>query len=145
MNHEQHERPPLTTISTAGTYKLKLVKPKFEKIKIWEDGTASVRLFFVDEMGNCLSKSYGTKYTKALAMLIGKMTGAFAAEIRMDATAAELMQYLEPACGLTASIGVEPTHTGDWEGRPQYKYKLTFPKGSVKPTITDAPVSDPPF
>ena len=88
-----NDRPPLTSISQNGTYKLKLIKPKFDKIKAWDDGTVSCRLFFVDDKGYCLSKSYGTKWTKPLAMLIGKFSGKFTEELRIDATPAEFMQY----------------------------------------------------
>ena len=53
----QNDRPPLKSIEVNGTYKLKLIKPKFEKVKHNEDGTSSARLFFLDDQGNCLSKS----------------------------------------------------------------------------------------
>ncbi len=71
MTTENNDRPPLTSISTNGTYKLKLIKPKFEKVKQWEDGTTSARLFFVDDKGFCLTKNFSSKYGKALAMLTG--------------------------------------------------------------------------
>ena len=40
-----NDRPPLKSIEVNGTYKLKLIKPKFEKVKHNEDGTSSTRLF----------------------------------------------------------------------------------------------------
>ena len=141
----ENNRVPLTSISTNGTYKLKLIKPKFEKVKQWEDGTTSCRLFFVDDKGFCLSKNFSSKYGKALAMLVGKFSGTFTEEIRMDATPAEFMQYVEPACGKTCLIGVEAIPNGEWNGKPQFKYKLTFPKGSQKPVVQDAPPENPPF
>lgn len=137
-----NDRPPLTSISQNGTYKLKLIKPKFEKVKAWEDGTVSCRLFFVDDKGYCLSKSYGTKWTKPLAMLIGKFSGKFTEELRIDATPAEFMQYIEPACGKTCLVGVEAVENGEYNGKPQYKYKLTYPKGSQKPVVNDLPNPD---
>ena len=137
-----NDRPPLTSISQNGTYKLKLIKPKFDKIKAWDDGTVSCRLFFVDDKGYCLSKSYGTKWTKPLAMLIGKFSGKFTEELRIDATPAEFMQYIEPACGKTCLIGVEAVENGEYNGKPQYKYKLTYPKGSQKPVVNDLPNPD---
>ena len=137
-----NDRPPLTSISRNGTYKLKLIKPKFDKIKAWDDGTVSCRLFFVDDKGYCLSKSYGTKWTKPLAMLIGKFSGKFTEELRIDATPAEFMQYIEPACGKTCLIGVEAVENGEYNGKPQYKYKLTYPKGSQKPVVNDLPNPD---
>jgi len=135
-----NERPPLTNISTNGTYKLKLIRPKgTDKVKVWEDGTASARLFFVDDKGFCLSKNFSTKYGKALAMLVGKFSGKFTSEIRMDATPAEYLQYLEPACGQTLLVGVECEANGEYNGKAQYKYKLSFPKGSQKPVVNDLP------
>jgi hypothetical protein len=138
MTTENNDRPPLTSISTNGTYRLKLIKPKFEKVKVWEDGTTSARLFFVDDKGFCLSKNFSSKYGKALAMLVGKFSGKFTAEIRLDATPAEYLEYISPACGQTILVGVEVEQNGEWQGKPQFKYKLTYPKGSAKPTVPDA-------
>lgn len=138
----QNDRPPLTSISTNGTYKLKLIKPKFEKIRAWDDGTVSCRLFFVDDKGFCLSKNFSSKYGKALAMLVGKFSGKFTDEIRLDATPAEFLQYITPACGQTILVGVEAEPSGEYNGRPQYKYKLTYPKGSQKPTVPDSDRSE---
>mgnify|MGYP000120417187 CR=1 FL=1 len=135
-----NDRPPLTSISTNGTYRLKLIRPKgTDKVKVWEDGTASCRLFFVDDKGFCLSKNFSSKYGKALAMLVGKFSGKFTEEIRPDATSAEFLQYLAPACGQTILVGVEVEENGEYNGKPQYKYKLTYPKGSQKPTVQDNP------
>ena len=145
MNQPNNDRPALKSIEVSGTYKLKLIKPKFEKVKHNEDGTSSARLFFLDDQGNCLSKSYGSKYAKPLAMLVGKFAGKFTEEIRLDATPAEFLQYIEPACGKTCLIGVEAIPNGEWNGKPQFKYKLTFPKGSQKPVIQEAPPENPPF
>jgi hypothetical protein len=135
MNPPNNERPPLKSIEVTGTYKLKLIKPKFEKVRQYDDGTTSARLFFMDDNGNCLSKSYGTKYPKALAMLVGKFSGSFTKEIRLDATPAEFIEYVTPACGVTCTIGVEVTPNGEWNGKPQFKYKLSFPRGSQQPTV----------
>jgi len=142
MTTENNDRPPLTSISTNGTYRLKLIKPKFEKVKVWEDGTASARLFFVDDKGFCLTKNFSSKYGKALAMLVGKFSGKYTNEIRLDATPAEFMEYISPACGQTILVGVEVEANGEWQGKPQYKYKLTYPKGSQKPTVQDNPPSE---
>ena len=145
MTTENNDRPPLTSISTNGTYKLKLIKPKFEKVKVWEDGTCSARLFFVDHNGFCLSKNFSTKYGKALAMLVGKYSGTHMKEIRLDATAAEYLEYISPACGQTIHVGVEVSQAKDKEGNfkfyneePVWAYKMTYPKGSHKPVVPDA-------
>lgn len=136
----QNEKTPLTDISQSGTYKLKLIRPKgTEKVKVWDDGTVSCRLFFVDDKGFCLSKNFSSKYGKALAMLVGKFSGKFTNEIRLDATPAEFMEYISPACGQTILVGVEVEPNGEWQGKPQYKYKMTYPKGSQKPTVQDNP------
>jgi hypothetical protein len=137
MNPPNHERPPLKSIETSGTYQLRLVKPKLEKVRQYEDGTTSARLFFVDENGNCLSKSYGTKYGKALAMLVGKVSGKYTKEIRLDATPAEFIEYVSPACGIQCPMAVEVTPNGEWQGKPQFKYKLNFPRGSEKPVVAN--------
>ena len=141
MTTENNDRPPLTSISTNGTYKLKLIKPKFEKVKVWEDGTCSARLFFVDDKGFCLSKNFSSKYGKALAMLVGKFSGKYTNEIRLDATAAEYLEYISPACGQTILVGVECEANGEYNGKPQYKYKMTYPKGTQKPVVDDTPDS----
>jgi hypothetical protein len=146
MNPQNYERPPLKSIEVSGTYKLKLIKPKFEKVKQYEDGTTSARLFFMDDAGNCLSKSYGTKYGKSLAMLVGKFSGKFTEELRLDATPAEYLQYIAPACGQTTIVGVECEANGEYNGKPQYKYKMMYSKGSQKPVINNIDLSDaPPF
>jgi hypothetical protein len=133
-----NERQPLTNISTNGTYRLKLIRPKgTDKVKVWEDGTCSARLFFVDDKGFCLSKNFSSKYGKALAMLVGKFSGKFTNEIRLDATPAEYLQYIDGACGQTILVGVECEANGEYNGKPQYKYKLTYPKGSQKPTVAN--------
>jgi hypothetical protein len=141
-----NDRPPLTSISTNGSYMLKLIKPKFEKIKVWEDGTVSARLFFVDDKGFCLSKNFSSKYGKALAMLVGKFSGKYTKEIRLDATPAEYLEYISPACGQTTIVGVECEPNGEFNGKPQYKYKMHYSKGSQKPVINNVDLSDaPPF
>ena len=140
MTTENNDRPPLTSISTNGTYRLKLIRPKgTDKVKVWEDGTASCRLFFVDDKGFCLTKSFSTKYGKALAMLVGKFSGKYTNEIRLDATPAEFMEYISPACGQTILVGVEVEPNGEYNGKPQYKYKLAYTKGTQKPIVNDFP------
>jgi hypothetical protein len=140
MTTPNNDRPPLTSISANGTYRLKLIRPKgTDKVKVWEDGTSSCRLFFVDDKGFCLTKSFSSKYGKALAMLVGKFSGKYTAEIRLDATPAEFLEYIAPACGQTILVGVEVEANGEYNGKPQYKYKLTYPKGSQKPTVNDQP------
>jgi hypothetical protein len=72
-------------------------------------------------------------------MLVGKFSGKYTNEIRLDATPAEYLEYIGPACGQTILVGVEVEANGEWQGKPQYKYKMTYPKGSQKPTVQDNP------
>jgi len=140
-----NEKTPLTTITQSGTYKLKLIRPKgTDKVKVWGDGSASCDIFFLDDKGFCLWKSFGTTYAGALAMLVGKFSGKYTNEIRLDATPAEYLQYLDPACGKTCLIGVEVSHAKDKQGnlkfykdQPKWAYKFTYPKGSQKPTVAN--------
>ena len=144
MSTPNNEKTPLTDISQSGTYKLKLIRPKgTEKVKVWDDGTVSCRLFFVDDKGFCLSKNFSSKYGMALAMLVGKFSGKFVEEqLRIDATPAEFLNYIEPACGKTCLVGVEATPNGkEYNGKPQYNYKMTYAKGSQKPVVDDKPAA----
>jgi hypothetical protein len=52
---------------------------------------------------------------------------------------------IEPACGKTCLIGVEAIPNGEWNGKPQFKYKLTFPKGGQKPIVPESHTEAPPF
>jgi hypothetical protein len=140
MTQPNADRPPLTPISVPGLYRLRLSKPKIEKVKSYEDKTVSAYLFFVDAAGQFLTKSYGTKYPKALAMLVSKLSGKdWTDEIRKGATVAEFLDYLTPACNVITDIAVDVTPDGEWQGRPQYKYKLTFGRGTIKPTGNNPP------
>ena len=136
----QNDRPPLTSISTNGTYKLKLIKPKFEKIRAWDDGTVSARLFFKTAEGLCFSKSYGTKYGNSLAMLVGKVSRKYVQAPAETMSVPDFLDYIAPACNTYFEVEVEVTPNGEWQGQPQFKYKLNFPKGkqaNTVPTPTD--------
>jgi len=78
-------------------------------------------------------------------MLVGKFSGKFTEEIRLDATPAEYLQYIGPACGQTILVGVECEPNGEYNGKPQFKYKMNYPRGSHKPTATEALPDNPPF
>ena len=141
---ENNDRPPLTTITESGVYRLKLTLPKPEKVFVRDDGSVSCRLFFVAADGKCLSRFYGTINPSSLAMLVGKLSGKWTDNIRGDATVMEFLEYLKPACGKPTDIGVEVTESQNINpktGTPYLNYKLTFPKGSQKPA---APTSQPP-
>jgi hypothetical protein len=136
----QNDLPPLQTITQSGVYRLKLSLPKFEQIRENSDGTIWAALFFKAADGACLRTIYGTKYPKSLAILVGKLTGKFMEEkdfIRTDARAAEFIEYLKPAVGKYAEIAVEVTPNGQY-----HKYKLSFGRGSQKPTPPEASSSN---
>lgn len=142
---ENTDRPALTTITQSGVYRLRLTAPKFDRIKSYEDGTCSARLFFLADDGHCLSKSYGTKFPGSLAVLVGRLTGTHAKEIRADATPAEFQQYVSPAVGKPTDISVEVTPKIGNDGKTYYNYKLTFPKGGQKPAAPAADSGSVPF
>ena len=134
-----NDRPPLVTIATSGKYVLKMSLPKPDKVKQYDDGL-SARLFFKTAEGLCFSKSYGTKYGKSLAMLVGKISGKYVSEPSANIDVMAFLDYLKPATNISFEVDVEVTPDGEWQGRPQFKYKLNFPKGkgsSTIPTPTD--------
>ena len=144
----QNDRPPLTTIAASGKYVLKLSLPKEDKVKVYDDGV-SARLFFKTADGLCFSKSYGTRYGKSLAMLVGKISGKFVSEPKADLSVPAFLDYLRPATNVYFEVEVEVTPDTDdagvqklYKGEKQWKYKLNFPKGkgsaaSTIPTPTD--------
>lgn len=156
MSNQNNDKPQLVKITESGTYRLALSKPKFEKVKQWDDGSVSAFLFFKTCEGKFLSVRYGTKYdTKRLALLVGKITGNFAQEIVANANVADFVAYVTPACGIYAEIGVEVSQAKNkdgslkyYNGEPEYAYRLSFSKGSQKPVVDDKPAIDeanPPF
>lgn len=119
-----NDLPPLQTISQSGFYRLKLIKPKYERIKVHDDKTVSCRLFFLAADGQCLTKAFSSKWPKALAILVGRVTGKFTKEIRPDPSVQEFIDYVAPACGKPMEFKVEAEQSGEWNGKPQFKYKL---------------------
>ena len=137
----QNDRPPLTTIDKTGKYVLTMSLPKEDKVKVHDDGV-SARLFFKTAEGLCFSKSYGTKYGKSLAMLVGKISGKYVSEPKATLSVPDFIDYLNPASSTNFEVEVEVTPDGEWQGRPQFKYKMNFPRGkgaaaSTIPTPTD--------
>jgi len=128
MNPPNKDLPPLKNIEKSGTYVMKLIKPKddkmLERFKVNKKGYASCRLFFVDGDGNCLTKNYSVEFGKGLAMLVGKMTGSFTPEAPTSITVDNLIRYVAPAFGKRATIEIEATEDKEWNGKMQYNYKL---------------------
>ena len=134
-----NDRKPLDPISVSGTYKLKLIRPTLDWIKVKPDNTFTCRLMFIDGNGHKMYKSFSPMWAPPLAMLVGKFSSNFTSEIRSDATPAEFLQYIDPACGQTCLVGVEAIPDKEYNGKAQWKYKLTYPKGSQKPIVNDLP------
>ena len=136
-----NDRPPLTTLAASGKYVLKMSLPKEDKVKVYDDGVGA-RLFFKTAEGLCFSKSYGTKYGKSLAMLVGKISGKYVSEPKASLSVPDFLDYIRPATNVHFEVEVEVTPDGEWQGKPQFKYKMNFPKGkgvaaSTIPTPTD--------
>lgn len=128
MNPPTNDLPPLKNIEKSGTYVLKLVKPKddkmLERFKINKKGFASCRLFFVDGDGNCMTKNYSVEFGKGLAMLVGRMTNNFTPEAPTSITVENLIRYVSPAFGKRATFDIEVTPDKEWNGKMQFNYKL---------------------
>jgi hypothetical protein len=152
----KNEYPPLSDISVSGTYKLKLFPMKFGKFYPDTDretgnptGTLSYRVFFADDKGNCLSKYFSSRSPKALNLLRAKFNGGWAEEadmIKTNACEADIIEFMRPAFLQTCLIGVEVIDKGvGANGKKKYGYNLTYPKGSQKPLVNEAPEANPPF
>ena len=139
------DRPPLTTIDASGLYVLKLCKPKPEKFKLNKDNFPSVSIFFMTNEGLCFNKNYSTQWgTKSVAMLIGKFTNQFVQapeQLSLEA----FKDMIESAANCVAEVDLEVTPNGEWNGKPQFKYKFKTIKSILgnsngQPTLNaDAP------
>lgn len=142
----ENSLPPLQTITQSGFYRLKLVKPKYERIKVKENKSVACRLFFIAADGQCLTKAFSTEWPKSLAILIGRMSGSFTKEIRFDPSVQEFIDYVAPACGKTVEFKVDVEQSGEWNGKPQYKYRLEAnPRKDDKLDAGKAIEENPPF
>ena len=145
------ERPALKTITTSGTYQLRLCKPKPEKFKLNAAGYPSVWIFFMDAEGNCVSKYYSVQYGKGLAMVIGKFSGKYAQTLPESASLEQLTAYVDQAVNCIAEVDIEATENGEWQGKAQYKYKfksikqiVALQKPDEKPSVP-FDEANPPF
>lgn len=139
MEH-QHQRPERKTITTSGTYRMKVIAPRLEWIKHNPDtNVMAATLLFVDADGNELKKYYSNSYGdwKSLAALVGAFSGTFVEALPMDASPAQFLDYIAPATKGTLEIGVEYSQT-ERNGKVYNNYKLTFPRGSKKPVVPKA-------
>jgi len=118
------DRPPLTTIDTSGVYVLRLCKPKPEKFKMNTAGFPSVSVFFMTAEGLCFNKNYSTQYgTKSVAMLVGKFTNKYV-QSPEQMTLEQFTDCINSAANCVAEVDLEVTPNGEWNGRPQFKYKF---------------------
>lgn len=157
MNTPDNKLPALKNIVESGSYVLKMIRPKDEKMaerfKKNAKGFASCRLFFLDGDGNCLTKNFTAEFPKGLAMTVGKFTGTFTPAPPTDITVENLIRYVEPAFGRKATVELEVTRDPqDWQGKPQYRYKFNKitpadPKvyGSPAAPVDDFSSEAPPF
>jgi len=148
MTTPSSDRPPLKTIDTSGVYVLRLCKPKPEKFKMNTAGFPAVSIFFMTAEGFCFNKNYSTQYgTKSVAMLVGKFTNKYV-QSPEQMTLEDFTDCVNSAANCVAEVDLEVTPNGEWNGRPQYKYKLKSIKSILgnsngQPTLNaDAPVPD---
>ena len=124
MTQSSSDRPPLTTIDTSGVYVLRLCKPKPEKYKLNTGGFPSVSVFFMTAEGLCFNKNYSTQFgTKSVAMLVGKFTNKYV-QAPEQMHISQFIELVDSAANCVAEVDLEVTPNGEWNGRPQFKYKF---------------------
>ena len=136
---------PLSDITKSGTYILKLIKPKDDaaiaKRFKWstpdEAGKvyATCNLFFLGGDGLCLTQRFSVKYYAdkvtgeknpgmALPMVVGKFSGTYAKAPSEDMSVEQLFKFVSIAFGRRATVEVEVSPNGEWNGKPQYRYRF---------------------
>lgn len=155
MTQPASSYPPRTPITKSGNYRLKVIPPRLDWIKHDpQTGVLEASFLLVDAEGNELKKRVTNKWGdwKSLASLVGGFSGKWIAELRLDATPIEFLEYIKPACGHTVevAVNVEPDMRDgvhySYKEKPQYKYKLKFARGTIKPTTSpDLNTEAPPF
>ena len=124
MSPESDSASPLTTIDTSGVYVLRLCKPKPEKFKLNSAGFPAVSVFFMTVEGLCFNKNYSTQWgTKSVAMLVGKFTGKYVQSPEQMSLEA-FTDLINSAANCVAEVDLEVTPNGEWNGKPQFKYKF---------------------
>jgi hypothetical protein len=140
---EHTDRPKNTTITRSDRYRLKLLEPRADWVRV-ENGKTSYTLKFVDAEGRELRQYVSNNYGdwKRLAIIVGGMTGKYTEALNPGATPDEFVAYVKPACGHTVDVAVEVSDgkTNPKTGTPYINYKLTFPRGAKKPA---APAAEP--
>ena len=141
MTTPSPDRPPLTTLDASGIYVLRLCKPKPEKFKTNTAGFPSVSVFFMTAEGLCFNKNYSTQYRKSYTdkktqqevnyyeaeMLVGRFTNKFIKPVEKYYLET-FTDLINSAANCVAEVDLEVTPNGEWNGRPQFKYKFKLIK-----------------
>ena len=140
------ESKPLINIAESGNYVLKLFRPKDDEGKAKRFGLskpddngkqyATASIFFMDGDNRCLTMRYSMQWEsqrKAIATLVGRYTGKWSPAPPENITPENLYRFVEPAFGKIASVELTATLSGEWQGRPQYKYRFTKIDGASAP------------
>jgi hypothetical protein len=95
--------------------------------------------------GKCFNKNYSTQYgTKSVAMLVGKFTNKYV-QAPEQMHISQFIELVDSAANCVAEVDLEVIPNGEWNGRPQFKYKFKSIKSILgnsngQPTLNaDAP------
>jgi hypothetical protein len=130
--------PARSVLTKAGSYRIKLRKPKADFVHAHDDGTVSSRLWFETVDGTLyFTKTYGTRFAGSLAMLVGKFSGRFTEALPEQGVSPEdFLRFLAPACDVPLDVEIttapvidkETGKHAEYKGVPKYSYSLRFPK-----------------
>ena len=134
--------PARSVLTEAGSYRIKLRKPKADFVHAHDDGTVSSRLWFETVDGTLyFTKTYGTRYAGSLAMLVGKFSGRFTEALpEKDVTPEQFLRFLAPACDVPLDVEIttapvidkETGKHAEYKGVLKYSYSIRFPKFEKK-------------
>ena len=144
--------PARSLLTEAGSYRIKLRKPKAEFVHAHDDGTVSSRLWFETVDGTLyFTKTYGTRYAGSLAMLVGKFSGRFTEALPEQGVSPEdFLRFLAPACDVPLDVEITTAPVIDkatglqaeYKGVPKFSYSIRFPKFQ-KPGSAAAEIQKP--
>lgn len=144
--------PARSLLTEAGSYRIKLRKPKAEFVYAHDDKTVSSRLWFETVDGTLyFTKTYGTRYAGSLAMLVGKFSGRFTEALpEKDVTPEQFLRFLAPACDVPLDVEITTAPVMDdttglqaeYKGVPKFSYSIRFPKFQ-KPGSAAAEIQKP--
>ena len=144
--------PARSVLTEAGSYRIKLRKPKADFVHAHDDGTVSSRLWFETVDGTLyFTKTYGTRYAGSLAMLVGKFSGRFTEALPEQGVSPEdFLRFLAPACDVPLDVEIttapvmdkETNLQAEYKGVPKFSYSIRFPKFQ-KPGSAAAEIQKP--